>query len=151
MREDLIKKGEKNRKQIEKTLATAKKGMTLTEVAESAKLPISTVKRHLDKLMSIGRVHADSYRGFSVYVWNEEGEYKDKIFLSENHILFIDAMVNPWGKPFVRVKEAKKIPGSDCWDDMSAILIDQKRIGDFIGKLSAINEKLGKYGEPPDT
>ena len=146
-REDLIKQSLENRKTVEKTLATAKRGMTLTDVAEATKLPVSTVKRHLEKLISIGRVHVDSYRGFSVYVWNGEKVYQDKIFLSENHILYIDAMVNPWGKPFIRVKESKRIPGSNKWDDVGAILIDEKRIIDFIGKLSTIKQKLGKYGE----
>lgn len=67
MRTDLIKKSLENQKTVAKALATAKKGMTLTQTAEIAKLPVTTVKRHLEKLISTGRVHVDCYRGFNVY------------------------------------------------------------------------------------
>ncbi len=37
--------------------------MTLTEIAKELNLPVSTVKRHLEKLISIDRVHTESYKG----------------------------------------------------------------------------------------
>jgi DNA-binding transcriptional ArsR family regulator len=147
MREDLVKKAVENRRKIEKSFATAKKGMTLTELAEITKLPISTVKRHLEKLVSMGRVHVDSYRGFGVYVWNGKQVYQDRIFLSENHVLFVDAMINPWGNPFVRIKESKRIPGTNDWDTVGAVLVDNKRINELADKLNSIKSKLKEYAE----
>ncbi len=147
MRKDLISKSVENRKRIEKLLATAKKGLTLTEIARELNLPVSTVKRHLEKLISIGMVHTEFYRGSTYYLWNEEGRYNRKVFLSDNHVLFIDVMINPWGRPFVRIKESKRIPGTDEWEDIGAIIVNGKKLSEFIEKLKDIEENLDKYAE----
>ena len=78
--------------------------MTLSEIAEATGLPTTTVKRHLERLISIGRVHAEHHKGSTVYYWNREGEYSEKVKLSGNHVLYLDMMINPWGKPFIRVE-----------------------------------------------
>jgi DNA-binding transcriptional ArsR family regulator len=142
MRKDLIKQAIENRKTIEKTLATAEKGMTLSEIAEATKLPITTVKGHLDKLISIGSVRVVSYRGFGIYSLIGKEVYQDRIYLSEDNALFIDGLVDPAGKPFVRIKEAKRIPDSNQWGEVGAVLVDNKRIADLIGKLRSISKKL---------
>jgi len=147
MRRDLISKSVENRKKIEKLLATAKRGMTLTEIARELNLPVSTVKRHLEKLISIGRVHTESYKGATYYIWNGEEKYQYKVFLSDNHVLFIDAMVNPWGRPFVRIKESKRIPGTNEWEDVGAIIVDSRKLSEFIEKLKEIEKNLDKYAE----
>ena len=144
MRRDLISKSAENRKKIEKLLATAKRGMTLTEIARELNLPISTVKRHLEKLISVGRVHTESYKGSTYYIWNGDEKYRFKVFLSDNHVLFIDAMVNPWGKPFVRIKESKRIPGTNEWEDVGAIIVDSKKLSEFIEKLKEIEKNIDK-------
>lgn len=147
MRTDLMEEAAKNRKKIEVALATAKRGMTLSEIAENVGLPVSTSKRHLDRLASMGRVHVKKYRGFSVYRWNGTEVYQTRVHLSENHILFIDAMINPWGKPFIRVKEAKRRPDSNRWNDVGAIIIDEKRVSEFVAKLDSISKNLRDYGK----
>ena len=147
MRSDLALKSAENRKKIEQVLATAERGMTLSEIAKAAELPVSTVKRHLEKLVTIGTVHVESYRGFNVYIWNGDKQYRDKIFLSKNHVLFIDTMINPWGKPFIRIKESKRNPITGEWEDIGAILVDSKRIKDLIQKLVKIEESIEKYRE----
>jgi len=147
MRRDLISKSVENRKKIEKLLATAKKGMTLTEIAKELNLPVSTVKRHLEKLISIGRVHTESYKGSTYYIWSGFERYQCKVFLSDNHVLFIDAMVNPWGRPFVRIKESKRVPGTNEWEDIGAILIDSQKLSEFIEKLKEIENNLDEYAE----
>jgi predicted ArsR family transcriptional regulator len=136
-----MEEAEQTRKKIEVFLATAKRGMTLTEIAENVGIPVSTAKRHLDRLASIGRVHIEAYRGFSLYKWNGKEVYQDRVYLSENHVLFIDAMVNPWGKPFVRIKERKE------GRDIGAIIIDEERVSDFIAKLDAISKNIKDYGK----
>ena len=135
----LVEEGERNRKKIEMVLATSKKPMTLSEIAEECSLPVSTVKRHLDMLASIGRVHIEHHRGSNLYRWNGKEVYQDKVFLSDDHILFIDAMINPWGRPFIRVKERK------YGKDIGAIIIDEKRIDEFIEKLQSISQNLQQY------
>jgi len=147
MRRDLISKSVENRKKIEKLLATAKRGMTLSEIARELNLPISTVKRHLEKLISIGRVHTESYKGSTYYIWNGDEKYQHKVFLSDNHVLFIDAMVNPWGRPFVRIKESKRVPGTNEWEDVGAIIVDSRKLSEFIEKLKEIEKNLDKYAE----
>jgi len=147
MRSDLVLKSAENRKKIEQVLATAKRGMTLSEIAATAELPVSTVKRHLEKLVTIGTVHVESYRGFNVYIWNGDKRYRDKIFLSENHVLFIDTMVNPWGKPFIRIKESKRNPITGEWEAIGAILVDSKRINELVQKLIKIGESMEKHKE----
>ncbi len=69
------------------------------------------------------------------------------MFLSDNHVLFIDAMVNPWGRPFVRIKESKRVPGTNEWEDVGAILVDSKKLPEFIEKLKDIEKNLDKYAE----
>lgn len=147
VRTDLKEKATKNRKKIEETLATAKKGLSLSELSERAEIPVSTAKRHLDQLSSKGRVHVEKHKGFNVYRGNGKRSSQDKLHLSENHILFIDAMVNPWGEPFIRVKETKKRPNSNDWEDVGAIMVDENSVGEFIEKVNSISENLGGYGE----
>lgn len=132
-----------NRKKIEVALATAKRGMALSQIANETKIPLSTVKRHLDHLISIGRAHTENYGTFNVYYWNGEGTYQDKIFLSDNHLLFIDAMISQWEKPFIRIKESKKVLGE--WKDMGAIIIDPEKIPELMPKLQNIEKRMSEY------
>jgi len=145
VRRDLIARSARTRKAIEKVLATSQRGMTLSEIAEATGLPLTTVKRHLEKLMSIGRVYAEYHRGSTVYYWNGEGEYSERVKLSDNHVLFLDIMINPWGKPFIRVKESKRNPVTGEFEDVGAVLIDEAKVDEFIGKLKKLSERLSQY------
>ena len=145
VRRDLAIKSASTRKAVEKVLATSRRGMTLSEIAKATRLPHTTVKRHLEKLIAIGRVHVEYHRGSTIYYWNGKGEYSDIVKLSDNHILFIDVMVNPWGEPFIRVKESKRNPLTGDFEDIGAVLIDESKIEEFIKKLKNISKKLEKY------
>lgn len=149
VRLDLLEKANENRKQIERVLATSgKRGMTLSEIAKAVNLPITTVKRHLEKLISIGRVHVEGYAGFNVYIWNgEEQGFQRKIHLSHDHVIFIDAMINPWGQPFIRIKESKRNSLTNEWETVGAVLISKNCIDDFLKQLAAVSGNLDKYGE----
>ena len=145
VRRDLIARSARTRKAIEKVLAVSRRGMTLSEIAEATKLPTTTVKRHLERLISIGRVHVEYHRGSTMYYWNGEGEYSERVKLSDSHVLYLDIMINPWGKPFIRVKESKRNPVTGEFEDIGAILIDEAKVGEFIGKLKKLSEKLSQY------
>lgn len=147
VRRDLILKAEQARKLIERTLATSKTGMTLTEIVEATKLPPPTVKRHLEKLIAIGRVHVEYHRGSTLYYWNGDSKYQDRVYLSKNHILFLDVMVNPWGRPFIRIKESKRNPATGNFEDMGAIIIDEKAVDELIEKLRKLSQNLKHYAE----
>ena len=136
MTRNLVREGERNRKKIEIVLAESERSMTLSEIAEKANLPVSTTKRHLDILASTGMVHVEQYRGFNLYRWNGKEIRQDKVSLSEEHILFIEAMKNSWGKPFIRIKERK------YGKDVGAITIDEKHVDEFIAKLKSISEEI---------
>jgi len=145
VRRDLIARSARTRKAIEKVLATSRRGMTLSEIAEATGLPPTTVKRHLEKLVSIGRVRVEYHRGSTVYYWNGKGEYSERVKLSDNHVLFLDIMINPWGKPFIRVKESKRNPVTGEFEDIGAVLIDEAKVNEFIDKLRKLSEKLSEY------
>jgi len=145
MKRNLLEQREyENRKKIEKILATSRQGMTISEIMKATGLSRPTVKSHLEKLMSIGRVEAVKYGDVSVvYFWNGEGKYQDKVKLSDRHILFLDVMINPWGKPFIRIKESKKI--GERWEDIGAIIIDKKSVNKLIDKLKMMSKHLDEY------
>ncbi|MHB8559938.1 MAG: helix-turn-helix domain-containing protein [Thermoplasmataceae archaeon] len=136
---NLIAQRDLNRKNIEKTIATSKKEMTLTEIAESVSLPLPTTKRHLDYLESIGRLHVEEHRGSKLYKWNGVEKYQYKISISKDHTLYIDTMVNDWGQPFLRVKERKN------GNDIGAIIIPKNYLDSFLENLKNAKENLPDY------
>jgi len=136
---NLIEQRDKNRKNIEKTIATSGKEMTLTEISESVGLPLPTTKRHLDYLESIGRLHVEEHRGSKLYKWNGVEKYQYNISVSKDHIIYIDTMVNDWGQPFLRVKERKN------GNDIGAIIIPQNYLDSFLEKLKSAKENIHNY------
>ena len=136
---NLIVQRDLNRKKIEKAIATSNREMTLTEISESVSLPLPTTKRHLDYLESIGRLHVEEHRGSKLYKWNGVEKYQYKISVSEDHIIYIDTMVNDWGHPFVRVKERKN------GNDIGAIIIPQNYLDIFLDKLKNAKDNLPNY------
>lgn len=143
MRPDLQETAASNRSTVEQALTTAKGGnMTLTQVANQAKLPVSTVKRHLDFLVSIGRVHMDSYGNVNLYALNGKGAFQDKVSLSKDHTIWVDALTNRYGDSYVRLKENKRT--GDEWREMGAIIVDPDKIPELIQKLSALKANIDK-------
>ena len=125
---------------------TSAKGnsMTLTQVATQAKLPISTVKRHLEFLVSIGRVHMDSYGSVNLYALNGKGAFQDKVSLSKDHTIWVDSLTNRYGDSYVRLKETKRT--GEEWREMGAIIVDPEKISELIQKLSALKDNIDKTG-----
>ncbi|MEM2258361.1 MAG: helix-turn-helix domain-containing protein [Candidatus Thermoplasmatota archaeon] len=136
MKRNLMKEGQMNKEKIKMVLASSKNPMTLTEIKEATGLPFSTVKRHLDILVSTGEVHIEHYRGFNLYRWNGEKIQQDKVFLSDDHVLLIDTIINPYGMPVIRIKERKQ------GNDIGAITISEKVIDEFVNKLLSISKTL---------
>jgi predicted ArsR family transcriptional regulator len=135
----LTEQREENRSKLEKVISTAGKAMTLSEIAELSGIPIPTVKRHLDYLESIGRIHIENYRGFRLYRWNGYTEYSDRLEISRDHTLFIDVMINQWDQPFIRVKERKN------GNDIGAIIVPGKSVEEFIRKFVSVSKNLSRY------
>ena len=141
---DLVEAAADNRKKVEMTLATAKKGkaLTLTEVATYADLPASTAKRHLDQLVAIGRVHVETYGSFNIYQLNGVGAYTDKIHLSEDHMLLVDALTNRSGTPYIRLKESRRV--HDGWKEIGAIVIGPEKVDELLEKLKTIRSNIAR-------
>ena len=119
-----------------------KQGITLTEIANDTNLPASTVKRHLDQLVSIGTVHIQTFGSFNVYQWNGVGAYQHKIHLSENHVLFVYALTNRYGTPYIRMKESRKVQNE--WKDMGVVIISPEKVKELLRKLNAIYSSVEK-------
>jgi len=140
-REELLELASENRKKVERFLATSgTRGLTLTEVARGAKLSESTVKRHLEKLISIGRVHVERHGPVNIYYWNGDEVYQKRVRLSESHVLYVDMMINPWGKPFIRIKERKNDR------DVGAVIVDARSVDELVEILKDMKKRLPSYG-----
>jgi len=145
MRPDLQETAASNRKLVEQALATAKgDSMTLTQVASQAKLQVSTVKRHLDFLVSIGRVHVEPYGNVKLYALNGKGAFTDKVSLSKDHTIWVDALTNRYGDSYVRLKENRRM--GDEWREMGAIIVDPDKIPELIQKLNALKDNIDRAG-----
>lgn len=143
VRRDLIEKSYTIRNKIEKTLSNAgNRGLTLMEISRLTGVPPATVKRHLEKLVAIGRVDMELHRGSTIYRINGHLQYNDKVELSKDHILYIDAFVNPWGKPYIRIKERKRDPKTGKFIDMGAVIVDREKIDEFLRKIRKISENI---------
>ncbi len=147
MRLDLIQQAVENRRKIERVLASSREGLTLSEIARRTGLSPQTVKRHLMRLIAIGRVHKEDHYGFSLYYWNGEGKYQETVRLSDKHTLFIDVFVNPWGKPYIRIKETKFNPSTQKWEEMGAVIVDAKRVKELARKLINMAKHIDEYAE----
>jgi predicted transcriptional regulator len=144
----LERKESENRKRIIDVLKASRKGMSIVEIMRETNLSRPVVKKHLEKLISIGKVQPVRHSEINVvYFWNkEEKEYEDWVELSDNSILYLAIMRDPWGKLFIRLKEARKTGHRwNDWEDIGAIMVDKKKINELISKLETMLRKLENY------
>ena len=135
-RTDLKKMLRKNRKSVERFLKTATKPVTLSQISKVVMIPLSTVKRHLDSLVSTGLVHAESFGSFNLYSWNTQLQNLDRLELSENHFILIDSMIDIAGKRLIRVHESIEIDGNSR--DSGALVFDPERLPELASKLTKV-------------
>ena len=131
------------RKKIEIFLATNKKA-SINQIAEGTKLSWATVKKHLDYLESIGRTHGERLGNSIIYFFNGNGQWQEKVWLNQNHILFLDTFVSQFGEPFIRIKEAKK--NENKWKTFGEIMITKDKIRDVMAFLSNVQKNIDSYG-----
>ncbi len=134
--------GNEERKQVELFLAKNQKA-SINQIADSTKLSWATVKKHLDYLKSIGRVHGERLGNSIIYFFNGDGEWQEKVWLNSNHILFLDTFVSQFGEPFIRIKEAKK--KGEKWETFGEIMITKDRINEVRGFLEKVQKNIGNY------
>ena len=135
--------GNSERKRIEIFLAKNQKA-SINQIAEATKLSWATVKKHLDYLESIGRTHGERLGNSIIYFFNGNGQWQEKVWLNNNHILFLDTFVSQFGEPFIRIKEAKK--KDEKWETFGEIMITKDRIKDVMGFLNKVQKNIQKYG-----
>jgi len=134
---------EENRKQIERFLAQKKgRGATISEMQSETNLTWQTIKRHLDKLESIGRVHVELFGKTQAFFLNGEEQFKEKVQFGK-HTLFIDCMISAWGEPFIRIKDRKKTDKGG--EDVGAIIINKNKVKEVASKLMKMAPKLETY------
>lgn len=134
--------GNEERKQVELFLAKNQKA-SINQIADSTKLSWATVKKHLDYLESIGRVHGERLGNSIIYFFNGDGEWQEKVWLNSNHILFLDTFVSQFGEPFIRIKEAKK--KGEKWETFGEIMITKDRINKVRGFLEKVQKNIENY------
>ena len=146
VRRDLMNKAALARKKIEMELSKAGKGgLTLIEISRLTGLSPATVKRHIEKLVAIGRVDVELHRGSTIYRLNGREQYTEKVEMGKDHVLYLDVFVNPWGRPYIRIKERKKDPYTGDYIDMGAIIIDKDKTTEFIDKIRKLSRNIQKY------
>ena len=130
-----------NRRGIEKALIRYKDGATINQVAKDLNLSWITVKKHLEYLNAIGRVHVKKFGSNEIYFLNGEGKWKKQIELSPSHTLFLDTFVSPFNEPFLRIKETKIIDGK--WRPVGNIIITKDKLDDVIAFLNQLKAEIG--------
>ncbi|VVB66554.1 Winged helix-turn-helix DNA-binding protein [Candidatus Gugararchaeum adminiculabundum] len=131
------------RKTIERYLAKNQKA-TINEIAEATELSWATVKKHLEHLEAIGRVHEESGKNSHLYYINGNGKWQKKVELTGNHTLFLDTFISPFGKPFLRIKETKKT--NDRWMVIGEIMITKEKLGEVKKFLEIVEKNIDEYG-----
>ena len=137
----LIDDSNENRKSIEKALIRYKDGATINQISKDLGLSWITVKRHLEYLNAIGRIHVKKFGNNEIYFLNGEGKWKKQIELSPSHTLFLDTFVSPFNELFLRIKETKIIDGK--WKSMGNIIITKEKLSDVIDFLKQLEAEIG--------
>jgi DNA-binding transcriptional ArsR family regulator len=133
---------DENRKNIEKYLATKQKA-TINQISSDLDISWATARKHLDYLESIGRVHKEEFRNSIVYFFNGDGKWKDKVWLTKNHLLFLDTFVSTFNKPFIRIKEVKR--EGDDWKHVGDIMITKEKLHAVIKFLQEVELNINVY------
>lgn len=126
---------------VSKALARNPKGLSISQLMEITKLSRITITTALERYMKIGRVHEEAYGNVNVYFLNGVGEYQKRIAMDMNGELFVDVFTNPWGKPFIRVKQRRN------GKDMGAIIVDKRSITELTETLEKMSPKIDVLAE----
>jgi len=130
------------RKRIECFLAKNQKAST-NQISEGTNLAWATVQKHMDYLESIGRVHSERLGNSIIYFFNGNGKWQKKVRLDQDHILFLDTFVSQHGKPFIRIKEAKK--NGNRWENFGDVMITKEKVGEVKEFLEIVEKNLDAY------
>ena len=130
------------RKKIECFLVRNQKAST-NQISEGTRLAWATVQKHMDYLESIGRVHSERLGSSIIYFFNGNGKWQKKVRLDEDHILFLDTFITQFGKPFIRIKEAKKNDGK--WENFGDIMITKEKIREVKEFLENVEKNIDHY------
>lgn len=131
------------RKKIECYLAKNQKAST-NQIAEATSLAWATVQKQMDYLESIGRVHSERLGNSIIYFFNGNGKWQRKVRLDQDHILFLDTFISQYGKPYIRIKEAKKKDSK--WENFGDIMITKEKIREVKEFLENVEKDIDKYG-----
>ncbi len=138
----------KERKKIESYLAQVGKA-SINQIAEATGLSWATVKKHLEYLEGIGRVHGEHLGNSIIYFFNGNGKWQKRVHLNSTHILFLDTFISPFGEPFIRIKEVKK--KGDKWVTFGEVMITKERIEDVKEFLETIKRHIDIYSAKIDS
>ena len=130
------------RHDIEKLLAKLQKA-TINQIADGTKFSWVTVKKHLDYLEAIGRVHVEDFKSSKLYFYNGTEKWKKTIHLTSKHVLFLDTFRSPFGKSFVRLKEVKNRDGK--WVQHGDVMVTAEKLSDLIGFLQKVETEIKQY------
>lgn len=133
----------RDRKNIEIYMAKIKKA-SINQIAEATRLSWATVKKHLEYLQSIGRVHGERLGNSHIYFLNGDGDWTQTIKLDSNHILYLDTFISYFGDPFIRIKEVKR--KDNVWHTFGEISITREKLADVVSFLSKVDKSIEKYG-----
>lgn len=133
---------DKYRKSIEKYLAT-KQRASINQISSDLDISWATAKKHLDHLQAIGRVHGEKLGNSIIYFLNGKGAWQDQVWLTKNHILFLDTFVSSFGEPFIRIKEAKR--EGDRWTNVGDVMITKDKLENVIGFLKKVSSNIDNY------
>ena len=136
------------RKKIESYLAQTGKA-SINQIAEATGLSWATVKKHLEYLEGIGRVHGERLGNSIIYFFNGNGKWQKRVYLNSTHILFLDTFISPFGEPFIRIKEVKK--KGDKWITFGEVMITKECIEDVKKFLETIKKHIDEYGVKIDS
>jgi predicted ArsR family transcriptional regulator len=130
------------RKKIECFLAKNQKAST-NQIAEGTNLAWGSVQKHLDYLETIGRVHWEHLGNSTIYFFNGNGKWQKKVKLDQDHVLFLDTFISQQGKPYIRIKEAKKSEGK--WKNFGDIMITKEKIREVKEFLDNVEKNIDEY------
>lgn len=131
-----------DRKKIEQYLIKSKKA-SINQIAEATKLSWATVKKHLEYLQTIGRVHGERLGNSHIYFLNGKGEWTTRVKLNSNHILFLDTFISYFGDPYIRIKEVKR--KENVWETFGEVMITRDKIKEVVSFLSDVDKSISKF------
>lgn len=132
----------KNRKEVEKYLATHRKA-SINQISKDLDISWATAKKHLEYLEAIGRVHKEELGNSIIYFFNGFDKWQKQIRLNPSHVLFLDTFISPFREPFIRIKEVKK--EGEKWKHVGDIMITRDKLKNVINFLKKVEANIDEY------